>query len=101
MSLTSAAKDTFTIQIVYALPDHQHQFTLSIHANTTAQQAIEKSTLLKQFPEIELSKISLGIFGKIISHNTILLEGDRLEIYRPLMIDPKESRRQRALLAKK
>ena len=100
MSSTLATDKKISIQVVYALPDSQYITTLSVHTSCTAQQAVETSGLLQQFPDIQLSKITLGIFGKIISHDTRLNDGDRLEIYRPLMIDPKESRRNRAQLAK-
>jgi len=92
---------SITVQVTYALPDKQTVITLAVPVACNAQQAVEKSGVLSQHPEIPWPDSKLGIFGKIVPHNTQLKEGDRIEIYRPLIIDPKESRRQRAQLAKK
>ena len=66
-------------------------------AGTTAAQAITTSGVLLKFPEIDLAQSKLGIFGKLVKPDTVLREHDRVEIYRPLIADPKEVRRQRAL----
>ena len=100
MLSTPVINEQMTITVVYALPNDQHVITLSVHDRCTAQQAVEISGLLQQFPNIQLSKVTLGVFGKPVSDNTILHDGDRLEIYRTLMLDPKESRRKRAQLAR-
>ncbi|WP_399359961.1 RnfH family protein [Thiohalobacter thiocyanaticus] len=68
---------------------------------TTLRQAVEQSGILEQFPEIDLEQQQLGIFGKLNKPDTELLEGDRVEIYRPLIADPKEVRKQRAAAGKK
>ena len=96
-----SAESQITVQVVYALSDNQSIITLSVPTGDTAQQAVEKSGVLSKQPEIPWPDSKLGIFGKIVSHSTVLKHGDRIEIYRPLIIDPKESRRQRALLANK
>lgn len=101
MSPAQPVDACITVHVAYALPDKQTVITLSVPAGCTAQQSVEKSTLLAQHPGIPWPDSKLGIFGKIIPHDTRLKEGDRIEIYRPLIIDPKASRRQRALLAKK
>jgi len=90
-----------TVQVVYALADKQTVITLAVPVDCNAQQAVEKSGVLIQHADIPWPDSKLGIFGKIVPQNTRLKEGDRIEIYRPLIIDPKESRRQRAQLAKK
>ena len=63
---------------------------------TTAEQAVQQSRILQKFPEIDLAQNKLGIFGKLVKADTVLREHDRVEIYRALIADPKEVRRQRA-----
>lgn len=84
------------IEVVYALPENQIMRRISVPPGTTARQAVELSAIIDLFPEIDLAHNKLGIFGRLVQHATILCEGDRVEIYRPLMVDPKESRRRRA-----
>ncbi len=86
------------IEVAYAKPEEQVIITLKVPIGTTAEAAIEKSDILSQFPEIELKKI--GIFSKPCKLNTQLREADRVEIYRPLIADPKELRKQRAAQGK-
>ncbi|MBB71025.1 MAG: RnfH family protein [Legionellales bacterium] len=80
------------IEIVYALPDEQELLTLTVAAGTTVQQAIEASNILTKYPEIDLNENKVGIFSKLVSLDTVLRDKDRIEIYRPLTIDPKEAR---------
>ena len=89
-----SAVETINVEVAYALTDEQVIMSVNVDAGTTAETAIEKSGLLQKFPDVEVSKI--GVFGKIVKSNTVLKEGDRVEIYRPLIADPKEVRRQRA-----
>ncbi len=84
------------IEIAYALPQQQVILPLKVAEGTTAAQAVEASGILQKFPEINLEQNKLGIFGKLIKNDTVLREKDRIEIYRPLIADPKEVRRQRA-----
>ncbi|MDQ3186637.1 MAG: RnfH family protein [Pseudomonadota bacterium] len=84
------------VEVIYALPDKQKMLRLSLPAGTTVQQAVELSGILRIFPEIASSHNKLGIFGKLVRPDTILRTCDRVEIYRPLAVDPKESRRRRA-----
>jgi putative ubiquitin-RnfH superfamily antitoxin RatB of RatAB toxin-antitoxin module len=84
------------IEVVYALPDNQVTRQLRLTAGTTAQQAVELSGIIGLFPEIDLCHHKLGIFGKLVRPDTILHNRDRVEIYRPLIVDPKERRRRRA-----
>ncbi len=88
--------DSLRIEVVYALPDRQEVARLQLPEGTTAQQAIEVSGLLAKFPEIDLAKSKLGIYAKLIKPDTVLRDRDRVEIYRPLIADPKEVRKQRA-----
>lgn len=84
------------IEVAYAKPDEQSLIVISVPEGTNASQAVEMSGLLKKYPEIDLTQNKLGIFGKLCKADTILREKDRVEIYRPLIADPKEVRRQRA-----
>ena len=86
------------IEVVYALPEHQIMLQLSLPRGTTAEQAVRFSEISRLFPEIDLSRNKLGIFGKLVRGDTALRDGDRVEIYRPLALDPKDNRRKRAKL---
>ena len=82
------------IEIVYALKHQQFFYTEKVKENTTIASALKNSQLLKDFPNLDVSNI--GIFSRAVKKNEILQENDRIEIYRPLKIDPKEKRRERA-----
>ena len=84
-----------TIEVAYARADKQVILPVHVMPGATAQQAIEQSGILHKFPEIDLSKNKIGIFGKLGKMDAVLKAGDRVEIYRPLIADPKEVRRQR------
>jgi len=84
------------VEVAYAKEHEQVIVPLNVDTGTTLEQAIQLSGLLEQFPEIDPAKIKAGIFGKIAKADTELREKDRVEIYRPLIADPKESRRKRA-----
>ncbi|MEK6735449.1 MAG: RnfH family protein [Pseudomonadota bacterium] len=84
------------VEVVYALSDNQVLKKLKVPAGATVVQAIQLSGIVNQFPDIDLSRNSLGIFSQFVQGNTILQPRDRIEIYRPLIIDPKEARRHRA-----
>ncbi|NOT14937.1 MAG: RnfH family protein [Methylotenera sp.] len=85
-----------TVEIAYALPDTQLIIPLHVKAGVTAQEAIQASGMLKKFAEIDLNVNKIGIFGKLTKLDTPLRHLDRVEIYRPLIADPKEVRKQRA-----
>lgn len=84
------------VEVVYANPTEQRLVKIECAEGTTARQAIESSGLLECFGEIDLSKNKIGIFGKLAKLDQPLRDRDRVEIYRPLIADPKEIRRQRA-----
>jgi len=84
------------IEVAYALPDEQVIIPLQVEPGTTVEQAIQLSGIQDKFPEIDLSINKAGVFGKICKMDTPLKEQDRVEIYRKLIADPKESRRKRA-----
>ena len=83
------------VEVAYALPDQQVILELDVPAGTTVEQAIRESAVLDAYPEINLEKNKVGIFGKLTKLIAELKPGDRVEIYRPLIADPKEVRRQR------
>jgi putative ubiquitin-RnfH superfamily antitoxin RatB of RatAB toxin-antitoxin module len=84
------------IEVAYALPQKQLIIPIKMKEGATAKEAIEASGIIKKFPEIDLTKNQIGIFGKLTQLDHALRERDRVEIYRPLIADPKEIRRQRA-----
>ena len=88
--------DLISIEVVYALPKKQEVFTLKLPEGTTVRQAVEASGVLQKYPEIDLLKNKLGIFAKLVKPDALLRNRDRVEIYRPLIADPKEVRKQRA-----
>jgi len=85
------------VEIVYALRDAQKVIPLELEEGVTVQAAVERSGLLREFPEIDLAgRNKVGIWNKLAKLDTLLRDKDRVEIYRPLIADPKEVRRQRA-----
>lgn len=85
-----------TVEVAYALPTEQFIVPIRVQQNSTAEQAILLSGILKKFPDIDLTVNKIGVFGKAVKPDTVLREHDRVEIYRPLIADPKEVRKQRA-----
>lgn len=92
--------DSIHVEVAYALPQKQAIVPLQVPAGTTAIEAIHRSGLERQFEDIDADNAKLGIFGKVISPQQALRDGDRVEIYRPLIADPKEVRKARAAKAK-
>jgi len=84
------------VEIAYALRDRQALLALEVEEGATVGQAIQRSGILGQFPEIDLARAKVGIFGRTESLDTPVRDGDRVEIYRPLNADPKQARRERA-----
>jgi putative ubiquitin-RnfH superfamily antitoxin RatB of RatAB toxin-antitoxin module len=91
-----SAKTLLRIEVAYALREEQVRLELEMAEGTTARQAVERSGFLQRFPEIDLAPVGLGIFGRVVSPDTPLRDGDRVEIYRPLIADPKDARRKKA-----
>jgi putative ubiquitin-RnfH superfamily antitoxin RatB of RatAB toxin-antitoxin module len=84
------------VYVVYATPAEEFIHPMRVPPGTTAGQAIEGSGVLARFPDINLVTQPVGIYGKKKTLDTVLRERDRVEIYRPLVADPKDSRRRRA-----
>ena len=90
------SSDLLDFEVAYATPDREIIIAVRLARGATALQAIEHSGVLRQAPEINLEKNKIGVFGKIVMLDYLLNPHDRVEIYRPLIIDPKEIRRRRA-----
>lgn len=88
--------NTRLIEIAYAAPDRQKIIECEIVQGTSVRDAIKQSDIVAYFPEIDPENCDLGVFGKSVQPTYELVDGDRIEIYRPLIADPKEVRRQRA-----
>lgn len=88
--------DLVDIEVVYATPKKQKLVALQVPAGTSALEAIELSGLKSDFPDMVIDPDALGVFSRRVAPEYVMEPGDRLEIYRPLMADPKEIRRQRA-----
>jgi putative ubiquitin-RnfH superfamily antitoxin RatB of RatAB toxin-antitoxin module len=84
------------IELVYALPLEQALLKFDVPAGTTLGEAVRLSGILDKYPEIDPDKAKYGIFGKLSKADVVMRERDRIEIYRPLIADPKEVRRKRA-----
>lgn len=99
-AMTEAAGDEMQVQIqiqvCYASPGVQALKQLSVPAGTLLHDGIRRSGLLEEIREIDLSCWRVGIYGKLKTLDTVLRDQDRVEIYRPLIADPMESRRKRA-----
>lgn len=94
------SESNITIEIVYGTPHKQYAMQLAVAEQCTVEQAIISSNILKQCPEIDLKQNAVGIWNKTCKLDTTLENGDRIEIYRPLIADPKEVRKRRAEQAK-
>ena len=92
--------DQIQIEVVYALPMRQTTLTLKINTGSSVEDAIRESGILARHPEIDLAVNKVGLFGRTVALSARLERPTRIEIYRPLLADPKEIRRQRAEKAK-
>lgn len=95
--------DLIAVEVAYALPHQQKIIELLVEPGTTAVEAVQRSKIVEIFPEIDIANARMGIFGQALGTkglnppvSYILHPGDRVEIYRPLMSDPKDARRKRA-----
>lgn len=85
-----------SVKVVYATPQRQVVRSLEVHEGCTVGEAIERSGLREEFPRMAVDPGAVGIFSRKVPLDRVLAEGDRVEIYRPLIADPKEARRRRA-----
>jgi putative ubiquitin-RnfH superfamily antitoxin RatB of RatAB toxin-antitoxin module len=84
------------VEVAYALPQKQEVLSLRIRSGALVSEAIARSGILRDFPEIDLARAKVGIYGKQVKLDAVLRDKDRIEIYRALIADPKEIRRKRA-----
>ena len=92
--------ENITVEVAYALPERQSLLTVSVNKSATVQQIIEQSGILQQFADIDLTQQKVGIWSRPVKLTDTVKAGDRIEIYRPLIADPKDLRRRRAEKAK-
>ncbi len=88
--------ERMTVDLIYIKPGCQNSESLALPSGSTIRQVIAYSGLLQRFPEIDLAVNKVGVFSHIKALDHVLEKGDRIEIYRPLLIDPKEARHRRA-----
>jgi hypothetical protein len=88
--------ESLHVQVTFARPDRQFLLDLALAPGSTVQDAIFQSGILKLAPEIDLDHCRVGIYSRLKTLDTVLREHDRVEIYRPLIADPKDARRKRA-----
>ena len=93
--------EKISVEVAYALPDSQVIIPVKVNSEMTIEEVIKHSGILDTYADIDLAVNKVGVFGKLSKLSSTLREGDRIEIYRPLIADPKEVRRQRAAEGKK
>ena len=96
----SIESDMIHVEVVYALPQEQRVFNLVVNNQATVEEIIQQSGVMSLYPEIDLAKNKVGVFSRNVKLDATVRDKDRIEIYRPLLADPKEIRRKRAEQAK-
>lgn len=96
MVVDNSMDNLITVEVAYATATSQRIITVKIEKNATIEKVIDCSGILEIFPEIDLTKQKVGIFSKPKKLTDLVADGDRVEIYRALLIDPKEARRRKA-----
>lgn len=91
-----STNNTWRVEVAYATPAQQKTIEVAVSPGATIEEVIRRSDILTFFPEIDLSRQQVGIFGEVLPLQERVRDGDRIEIYRPLTADPKEVRRARA-----
>jgi putative ubiquitin-RnfH superfamily antitoxin RatB of RatAB toxin-antitoxin module len=94
--MAEAGAGLIDVEVVYALPRCSHRFRIRVAHGATVEAAIRASGILSALPELDGPALDVGIFGRCCSLRDVVKDGDRIEIYRPLALDPKEARRRRA-----
>ena len=92
--------NSISVEVAYALPDEQSILVLQVPEGTSVIEAARRSGITGKYEGIDLDNAKFGIFGKVVAPTQVLHEGERVEIYRPLIADPKEVRKARAARAK-
>ena len=91
-----ATAELLEVEVAYATPEQQYLLSVSVPMGSTVEQAIQQSGICERCPEIDLTAQSVGIFSQLATLQTVLNNADRVEIYRPLLVDPKLQRKERA-----
>lgn len=100
MAESVSGQGSIRVEVAYALPHKQAIVPVEVAPGTTVLEAAQQSGISDKFDGIDLENSKFGIFGKVVAPKQVLQEGDRVEIYRPLLADPKEVRKARAARAK-
>lgn len=102
MEVKKMSNNSFAVEVAYALPDRQKIISVTVDEGCTVLQAAQLSGITQQFPDIDLNTAKMGIFSKMVNdpNTQVVHAGERIEIYRPLLIDPKQARAERAAKAK-
>lgn len=95
VAVTVTAKTSIQVELCYCAEQQIYRQTLQVEANADMQQIIRDSGLLEKFAELQQQELQFGVFGKLKSGNYVPYDGDRIELYRPLKVDPMEARRRR------
>lgn len=96
VDVMSAEATAIRVAVVYALPEQAWTMQLDMPRGTTVAEAVERSGLATQVPGFDTAALTFAIYGKAVTPETLLREGDRVELLRPLLADPKQARRRRA-----
>jgi len=91
---------TIEVEVVFALPETQRLVPVSLQAGATVVDAIDASALEAAFPDYDLAQCAVGVWGQLVARDRVLVNGDRVEIYRELLMDPREARRRLAAAGK-
>jgi putative ubiquitin-RnfH superfamily antitoxin RatB of RatAB toxin-antitoxin module len=92
--------EKFSVDVIYALPTQQKIISVMVSPGTTFIEAVKQSDMVRFYPDINLEEVKLGVFSRQAKYDEVLVAGQRVEIYRPLIADPKDIRRKRAEKAK-
>jgi putative ubiquitin-RnfH superfamily antitoxin RatB of RatAB toxin-antitoxin module len=84
------------VEVAFAMPDRQFLERIEVPDGATVADAIRRSGVTRRFPDMDLERLDVGIWGKPVRRNRVLAEGDRVEVYRPLAMEPREARRLKA-----
>ena len=91
-----AGVDAIDVEVAYALAHTQRIVSVRVRSGTSIEEAVRQSGILAEFPQIDIATAKLGVFSRLVEPHDTVQPGDRIEIYRPLRIDPKSVRRLRA-----
>lgn len=94
--MAEPVSESLQVEVVFALPERQELVTVTLESGASVQEAIEKSSIAGRFPECTLDQCRVGIWGRIVDRDERVRQGDRVEIYRQLLVDPRDARRSLA-----